>query len=84
MTLGVLFVATSLVSSGSQKKVYSSSDFGRRDDGDALILDRKSTSFMFSASGIQKKERSVMGFIHGDTGNEEIFIGDVIRRVLTC
>ncbi len=66
-TSGALFVATSFISSGCQKKVNSDSQFG---SGEEVI------SFISSASGSQKKENSEMGFGHGITGDVTIFVGD--------
>ncbi len=66
---GAFFVVTSCASSDFQKKVSSESDFRC---GDEVI------SFVLSASGSQKKERSVMSFIHGVTGDETSFIGGAI------
>ncbi len=62
-TGGVFFVATSFAFSGSQKKVYLDSSFGSRNVVDVEIIDGDATSFVFLALGIQKKERSEMGFI---------------------
>ncbi len=83
-TSGAVFVATSFVSSGSQKKENSDSSFGRGDDGDALIFIGEATLFMSSVSGFQKKDSSVMGFISGDTGEVMNFVGEAIRSDLTC
>ncbi len=55
-TSGALFIATSFVSSGSQKKENSDSDFGSDDVGEAVI------SFVSSASESHKKERPDSGF----------------------
>ncbi len=49
-----------------------------------MIFIGEVTWFMFSALGFQKKDRSVMGFVCGVTGDVEIFVGEVIRRDLTC
>ncbi len=78
---GAFFVAISFTSLDSQKKVNSEIDFGCRD---AVILDGEVTLFMSSASGFQKKDRSVMGFRHGVTGNEMIFVEDENQSDLTC
>ncbi len=74
-TEGLFFVAISFASLDSQKKENSDSSFGHGDDGDALILVREAISFMFSASGIQKKDRSETG---GVTGDETSFVGGAI------
>ncbi len=42
------------------------------------------TSFILSASGSQKKDRSEMGFGRRGTSDVENFIGGTIRRDLTC
>ncbi len=77
-TEGSFFIATSFVSSGSQKKVYSEVDFGCRDDGDEVTFVREAISFDSSASEFQKKESSEMSFIHGVTGDETSFVGGAI------
>ncbi len=74
-TGGVLFVATSFVSSGSQKKEYSEVDFGCID---AVTFIGEVTLFFSSASRFQKKERSEMDFVHGDTGDEMSFVEEAI------
>ncbi len=74
-------MVTSLVFSGSQKKVSSDSVFG---SGDAVILDGEVTSFVHSASGSQKKDKSVTDFVRGDTGDEMSFMGGAIQRDTTC
>ncbi len=79
-----LFVATSFVSSDSQKKEYSDSDFRFVDVGEVETFDGEAFSFVFSASGFQKKERSVMGFMHGVTGEEMSFLGGPIESLTTC
>ncbi len=43
-----------------------------------MILDGEATLFDSSALGFQKKDRSVMGFVHGVTGDEMSFIGGAI------
>ncbi len=58
-----LFIAISFISSGCQKKVYSDSVFGSGDVDDVVTFDGVATSFIFSASGIQKKDRSEMDFV---------------------
>ncbi len=83
-TGGTFFVVTSFASSGSQKKVYSDSSFGSRDDEDAVNFDGDVTSFVSSALGIQKKERSEMSFICGVIGDVMIFVGDEIQSDFTC
>ncbi len=81
---GAFFVAISFVSSDSQKKVYSDSVFRCEDADDVETFEGEATSFVFSASGIQKKDSSVMDFVRGDTGEEMSFIGGAIRRGTTC
>ncbi len=78
-TLGALFVATSVVSSGVQKKEYSGSSFGGKDVGDAVTFVGETISFKFSALGIQKKESSETSFEHGVTGDETSFVRGAIR-----
>ncbi len=78
-TSGMVFMVTSSDSSWVQKKVYSESDFGRRDDGDGEAI-----LCVSSASGIQKKDSSEMGFVRGDTGRVETFVGGAIQSLLTC
>ncbi len=68
---GAFLIATSFISSDSQKKENSETGFGCGDAGDAVILDGEATSFMSSASGFQKKGQIRDGFrMH--TSNEEI------------
>ncbi len=43
-----------------------------------MTFDEEAISFMFSTSGFQKKDRSEMGFICRDTGDEMSFAGGVI------
>ncbi len=81
---GAFFIAISFISSGTQKKENSESDFGRRDDRDGVTFDGEAISFMSSASGFQKKDRSEMDFIHGITGDEMTFMGGAIRSITTC
>ncbi len=59
-TEGAFFVATSLVSLGSQKKENLETCFGSRDVGTFV---GEVTSFTSSASEFQKKERLEMGFV---------------------
>ncbi len=82
LTGGVFLVATSFDSSGSQKKDNSNSDFRCTDKVETF--DGEAISFDSSASGIQKKDRSGMGFVHGVTGDEMIFVGDENQSDLTC
>ncbi len=81
---GTFFVVTSLVSSEVQKKESSETRFGIGDVDDVGALEGVATSFVFSALGIQKKNRSMMGFMHGVTSEEMSFMGGAIRRVTTC
>ncbi len=85
---GAFFVATSsassFISSGCQKKVYSETRFGIGDVGDVGTLEGEGTLFMSSVSGIQKKDRSVMGFMRGVTGDEMTFLGGAIQNFTTC
>ncbi len=60
---GAFFVVISLASSDSQKKVSSDSVFGSGDVSEEETFIGEAFSFMFSASGIQKKDKSEMGFI---------------------
>ncbi len=76
-TSGALFVATSFVSSGSQKKENSDSE-SIFEGWDEVI------PFVCSASGSQKKEYSVMCFVRGVIGDETIFLGGPIQSFLTC
>ncbi len=62
-TEDALFVATSLASSDSQKKVNLDSEFRCRDADDVETFEGEASSFMSSTSGFQKKNRSEMGFI---------------------
>ncbi len=78
LTLGALFVATSFVSSGSQKKENSDSSFRSGDVGEVVTFDGDAISFVSSASGFQKKDRSVMDFVCRDTGDEMNFVGGAI------
>ncbi len=80
-TEGALFVATSSASWGVQKKEYSEDGVGC---GDVGTFDGDAISFVFSASGFQKNERSEMGFVRGDTGDETIFLGGAIQNFTTC
>ncbi len=72
---GAFFVVISSVFLGSQKKVNSESDFGC---GDEVI------SFISSASGFQKKDRSETDFVRGITGEEMTFLGGPIQSFTTC
>ncbi len=65
-------------SSGSQKKEYLEDGFECEDVVDVVFLDREAISFFSSALGFQKKERSVMGFICGVTGDAMIFAGEMV------
>ncbi len=79
VTSGALFVVTSLVSSGSQKKVYSEdSDFGSRDVGDVVTFIEEAISSVSSASGFQKNDRSEIDFVCGATGDEMSFVEEAI------
>ncbi len=78
------FVVTSLVSLDSQKKDNSDSEFGSGDADDAVTFFGEAISFVFSVSGFQKNERSEMGFVHGVTGDETIFLGGPIQSLTTC
>ncbi len=84
MTSGALFVVTSLVSSGSQKKVYSDSEFRCGDVGKVETFIGAVISFDSSGSGFQKKESSEMGFMYGVTGDETSFMGDENQSDFTC
>ncbi len=66
-TSGALFVATSFASLGVQEKEYSEDGVECRDVIDVEILEGEATLFMSSVSGIQNKERSEMGFVHGES-----------------
>ncbi len=77
-TGGSFFAVTSFVSSGSQKKVYSEDRFGSGDVREVVTFDRKAISFDSSASGFQMKESSEMSFVHGVTGDEMSFVGEMI------
>ncbi len=81
---GALFVATSLVSLGSQKKDNSDSGFRCRDADEVETFDGEAFSFESSASGFQKKESSEMGFVRGVTGEETTFLGGAIQSFTTC
>ncbi len=81
---GTFFVATSFASSGVQKKVYSEMRFRIRDVDDVETFEGEATSFVSSTSGFQKKDSSEMGLVHGDTGDEMIFLGGAIQRDTTC
>ncbi len=81
---GTFFIATSLVSSGSQKKDTSDSGFRGRDADEVETFDGEAFSFMSSVSGFQKKESSETGFVRGDTGDEMNFLGGAIQRDFTC
>ncbi len=84
VTSGALFVATSLASSDSQKKDNSNSGFRCRDADEVETFDGEAFSFIFSASGFQKDDRSEMSFVRGDTGDEMSFVGGAIRSMTTC
>ncbi len=60
---GTLFVVSSFISSGCQKKENSDSVFSCGDVGDVGTLEGEVTSFVFLALGIQKKDRSEMDFV---------------------
>ncbi len=62
-TEDALFVATSLASSDSQKKVNSDSEFRYVDVSEEETFIGDVISFMSSALGIQKKESSEMSFV---------------------
>ncbi len=49
-----------------------------------MIFIGEAFSFMSSVSESQKKERSEMGFIRGDTGVEASFMGDENHSDFTC
>ncbi len=83
-TLGVLFVAASVASSGSQKKDNSDFGFGCGDADEVETFDGEAFSFMSSVSGILMKDRSEMGFVRGVTGDETIFVGDENQSDFTC
>ncbi len=83
-TLGALFVVTSFVSSGVQKKVYSEDGVRCRYVVAVETFEGKASSFMFSVSGNQKKDRPETGFVHGDTSDEMSFIGDENQSDFTC
>ncbi len=84
VTSGTLFVAFSFISLGCQKKESSGSIFRGRDFSDAVIFVEEVTSYVFSDSGSQKKERSEMSFVHGFTGDEMNFLGGAIQSETTC
>ncbi len=74
---GAFFIATSSASLDSQKKV--NSDFGFGCDTDEVeTFDGEAFSFDSSASGFQKNESSETSFVHGDTGEETIFLEGAI------
>ncbi len=75
---GTFFVVTSFVSSGVQKKENSDDCLRCRDDGDEVTFDGEAISFDSSASEFQKKESSETSFIHGVTGDEMSFVGEMI------
>ncbi len=77
-------VATSFVSSGIQKKVSSGSVFESGEVDDVVTFIGEAMSYVSSVSGFQKKERSVMGFVCGITGDETIFVGDENHSDFTC
>ncbi len=82
-TSGALFVATSFISSGSQKK--ENSDFGFRCDANEVeTFDGEAFSLESSASGFQKNKRLETAFVHGDTGDEMTFLGGAIQSLTTC
>ncbi len=81
-TRGSFFVVTSLVFSGSQKK--DNSGFRCRDADEIETFNGEAISFLSSASGIQKKDRSETDFVHGVTGAETTFVGDANQINLTC
>ncbi len=72
---GAFFDSISFVSLDSQKKDNLDDWFG---NGDEVI------SFISSASGSQRKERSEMSFVQGITGDETSFMGGAICRDTTC
>ncbi len=81
VTSGTLFVVTLFASWGAQKKEYSEDGVGC---GDVGTFDEDAISFMFSASGFQKKDRSETDFMRGVTGEEMSFLGGVIQSETTC
>ncbi len=81
---GMFFVATSFASSDSQKKDNPDSGFRCRDADEVETFDGEAFSFESSASGFQKKENSVMCFVHGVTGEETTFLGGAIQSFFTC
>ncbi len=81
-TCSSFFVATSSAFSDSQKK--DNSVFICRDAGKVETFIGEAFSFMFSASGFQKKDSSVMGFVHGVTGDEMTLLGGPIQSFTTC
>ncbi len=83
-TGGTFFISTSFVSSGSQKKENSDSDFRRRDDGNGVTFVGEAISFVSSVSGFQKNDRSETDFVHGVTGEEMTFLGGLIQSFTTC
>ncbi len=83
-TGGVFFMANSFISSGSQKKDTSDSGFRGRDADEVETFDGEAFSFVSSASGFQKNDRSEMSFVCGDTGDETSFLGGPIQRDMTC
>ncbi len=62
-TSGALFVTTSSIPLGVQKKESSETKFGIGDVDDVGTFEGEATSFVYSASRSQKKDRSEMDFV---------------------
>ncbi len=91
-TLHAHSVTSSFVSLGIQKNESSDSDSFLTSTSFSFLIsfsffisfNDETFSSVLSSSEFQRKDKSEMIFVHGDTGDETSFLGEVIRRDTTC